>query len=200
MSRDKIKFKKLLNEFRSLKYELEYVEDICREGNEEFESYYREYCRERQIDLNTLNKQHKARVDKIFGNNHKNIKKAVDTKAIKEEFDPRDIFRDIARKIHPDKINNENPMKKEYEEDFKKVSSAIDEGKWGELFDIAEKYDIDLKNYKDINQSLKLDIGRIKNTIKNKKDSYAYLLYDCEEDKNCKDNVVKRFLKHLFNI
>ena len=139
MNRDKIKFKKLLNEFRSLKYELEYIEDVCREGNEEFESYHREYCKENEIDISTLNKIHRSRVEKIFGINKKSIKKAMDLKEIKKEFDSKDIFRQIARKIHPDKIGNDDPKKKEYEEDFKKVASAIDEGRWGDLFNIAEK-------------------------------------------------------------
>lgn len=200
MSREKLKFKKLLNEFRSLKYELEYVDAVAREGNEEFEIYYRQYCAEKQIDIDTLNKQHKARVESIFQKSSKNIEKAVEIKQIKEEFDSKDIFRQIAKKFHPDLIKDDDPKKKEYEEAFKQAADAVNNGKWGELFDVAEKYDIDLNNYDDINGSLKLDIQRIKKKIQSKKDSYGYLLMECEENKNCMDNVVKRFLKHLFNI
>ena len=37
-----------------------------------------------------------------------------------------------------------------------------------------------------------------KEQIKKEKSTYSWSLYSCADDK-CKDNVVKKFLKHLFN-
>ena len=42
-------------------------------------------------------------------------------------------------------------------------------GKWGSLFDIAEKYDIDIKDYASVNNSLREDIKRIKVVIEKEK-------------------------------
>jgi len=195
----KFKFKKLMNEYRSLFYELKYIEEVLRDGNPDFEIYYRQYCEENDIDVAALNAKHATRVKEIFSN-HKGITKAVEIKMRQGEFDSKNLFRQIARRFHPDTLASDDPRKEEYEEVFKKASGAIDECRWGELFDVADQYDLDLEDYDEINKSLKLDIQRIKKEIQLKKDSYAWLLGDCEEDINCKNNVVKRFLKHLFNI
>ena len=199
MNKARLKFKKLLNEYRSLTYELEYVEFVSRTGNEEFEVYYRKYCSERDIDLAELNKNNSTKVDNIFNKSSTAIKKAVEEKMRKEEYDPKKIFRQIAKKFHPDLIGND-PRRTEYEEAFKNASNAIDTGCYGKLFDIAEKYDFDLDEYDKINAALKKDIDRIKKEVEAKKSTYGFLLQECEENKDCMDNVVKRFLKHLFNI
>ena len=195
----KLKFKKLLNEYRSLSYEMKYMEEVLKEGLPDFEIYYRQYCTEEDIDLGSLNKKNAIRVKEIFSSSTA-ISKAVEGKMRQEEFDSKKLFRQIARRLHPDTVMDDDPHKQEYEEAFKRAASAITEGRWGELFDVADYYDLDLEEYDEINKSLKLDIQRIKKQIQTKKDSYAWLLYDCDADKNCKDNVVKRFLKHLFNI
>ena len=66
MKRGKFKFLKLLNEYRSLKYELEYIRDILTEGHQEFEIYYRTWCAENNVDLKELNKRNQRKVDMIF--------------------------------------------------------------------------------------------------------------------------------------
>jgi len=195
----KLKFKKLLNEYRSLSYELKYIDAVLRDSNPEFEVYYRHYCVEEEIDIVNLNKKHSSRVNQIFSN-QTGIAKAVEKKQRQGEFDSKSLFRQVARKFHPDLLQMDDPRKEEYEETFKKAAAAVDNAAWGELFDIADKYDLDLHEFDEINKVLKLDIQRIKKQVQTKKDSYAWLLYECEDDKNCKDNVVKRFLKHLFNI
>jgi len=195
----KLKFKKLMNEYRSLFYELKYMEAVLRDGNQEFEIYYRHYCEQNDIDLKALNHKHATRVRQIFSN-QTGITKAVKIKMRQGEFDSKNLFRQIAKRFHPDTLASDDPRKEEYEGVFKKASGAIDECRWGELFDVADQYDLDLEDYDEINKSLKLDIHRIKKEIQKKKDSYAWLLDECEEDMGCKDNVVKRFLKHLFNI
>jgi len=195
----KLKFKKLLNEYRSLFYERQYVDEVLKDETHTFEIYYRRYCAENDIDINGLNKEHSVRVEHIFSSSTE-IAKAIEAKGRQGEFDSKKLFRQIAKRFHPDVLCADDPRQKEYEEVFKKASGAIDEGRWGELFDVAEKYDLDLHDYDSINKCLRLDIGRIKKEILHKKDSYAWLLQECEEDTLCKDNVVRRFLKHLFNI
>ena len=195
--RQKLKFKKLLNEFRSLKYELEYIEEVLKDSHLEFEKYYREYCEVNDIDLKTLRSKNKNRVQQLF--QQKPIPK-IDKEINDKKQDHKQVFRDIAKKLHPDKLDNDDPRLEEYELSFKTAAAAMNEGKWGDLFDIADKHDIDLSEYTSINKSIRDDIKRITEDINKKKETYSWQLFNCDEDKRCKDNVVKRFLKHVFNI
>jgi len=199
MRKQKLKFKKLLNEYRSLFYEMQYVVEILKDANPEFEIYYRQYCTTNDIDLDELNKTHATRVQQVFSS-CTGLSLAEKEEDRRHEFDSKKLFRQIAKRFHPDVMSIDDPRKEEYEEVFKKASGAIDQGRWGDLFDVAERYDLDLDDYGAVNKSLRLDIGRIKKEIFHKKESYAWLLQECEDSTPCKDNVVKRFLKHLFNI
>lgn len=194
----KLKFKKLLNECRSLSYELEYVREVLLTANQEFDSYYREYCRRKKIDIADLEAENKIKVDQMF--QKPAIEKAkVDGLMRSKEYDHKLIFREIARKIHPDKLKQGDSRLPEYEESFKKANDAMTSGKWGNLFDVAERYDVNIKEYYEVNESLKDDIKRLKALIEKEKGTYGWKLFNCEESGVCKDNVIKSFLKHLFN-
>jgi hypothetical protein len=68
--RDKLKFKKLLNEFRSLRFEGEYIEDIlleALEAHDDFENYYSKFCEDRGISIKDLEDRNKKRVETIKG-------------------------------------------------------------------------------------------------------------------------------------
>ena len=69
--RDKLKFKKLLNEFRSLKFEGEYIEDVLLEAHEDFESYYNKFCEDKGISIKDLEDKNKD--DNIYKKRSKNI-------------------------------------------------------------------------------------------------------------------------------
>ncbi len=193
--KQKLKFKKLLNEFRSLKYELEYIEEVLKESHVEFENYYRKYCESNNIDLKKLRSNNKERVHKLF-----QPPPEIDEGPKVKCENHKQVFRDIAMKVHPDRLSADDPRLEEYEHSFKTAASAMNEGKWGDLFDIADKHNIDLSDYGAINKSIKKDIKRISIDINKKKETYSWQLFECEEDETCKNNVVKRFLKHVFNI
>jgi len=195
----KLKFKKLLNEYRSLTYEKKYVEAILKDWNLIFDIYYSEYCEKFAVNVENLNEKNSKKVDKLF-KDQRALSKGIEKQQRKKEFDSKSLFRQIARKFHPDKIDTDDPRKSEYEEVFKKAANAIDNAKWGELFTVADEYDLDLRDYDQVIECLRLDIKRVSKEIEGKKSTYAWLLYECEEDEPCKQNVVKRFLKHLFNI
>ena len=197
--RKKLKFKKLLNEYRTHFYELQYIKDVLKEWLPEFEIYYRQYCAQNNIDLKTLNSNNTTRLKQIFSTTESLLKpKPKDSR--REEFNSKDIFRQIARRFHPDSVGADHPQAKEYEEIFKKATQAIEMGNWGDLFDIADTYDLDLKDYDSISETLKLSIKRTKKEIESQKTTYAWLLFNCENNEECMQNVVKQFLNHLFNI
>ena len=98
--RKKLKFKKLLSEYRSLRFELEFVEDVLSEYHLIFERTYRKYCAENDIDLQALHEQNQEKVEKLFSNKpvSKEEKEIVENKA--REIRHKSLYRDLAKKLH----------------------------------------------------------------------------------------------------
>ena len=69
----KLKFKKLSNEYKSHKFELEMVREILKDAHLEFEVYYRRWCAENDVDLESLNKENQKKVEAIFDNQEKGL-------------------------------------------------------------------------------------------------------------------------------
>jgi len=194
----RLKFMKLLNEFRSLDYELKYVREILREGHLEFELYYRKWCEDNEIDLAALNKKNEKEVKASFQKtNSTQIKQMVERKEEAAKKDFKSLYKAIARKLHPDTLKNDDPRKFEYSEAFKKATDAKSNGKWGQLFDVVDKYDIYLGEYDDAIECLRGDIKRVEKEIKQEKASYSWALYEAETEQQ-KAQVVKNFLRQLF--
>jgi hypothetical protein len=177
MKRLKLKFKKLLNEYRSLYYELEYVQDVVNETHEEFDENLRQYCEKNEIVIEELQNKLKP-------------KEQTETNL--------QLFRQVARSFHPDRLKEDDPERDEKEELFKIASKAIDEKNWGELFNIADRHDLDLGDYVEVNKSLSLDIKRMREKVKDEKRKYSWILHECEDSQICRDNVAKMFLKHVY--
>ena len=194
----RLKFMKLLNEFRSLDYELKYVREILREGHLEFELYYRKWCEDNEIDLAALNKKNEKEVKASFQKtNSTQIKQMAERKEEASKKDFKSLYKAIARKLHPDTLKNDDPRKFEYSEAFKKATDAKSNGKWGQLFDVVDKYDIYLGEYDDAIECLRGDIKRVEKEIKQEKASYSWALYEAETEQQ-KAQVVKNFLRQLF--
>jgi hypothetical protein len=196
--RKRFKFKQLLNQYRSLEKELNNIKEIMRDLHYDFEDYYREYCKEQNIDLQKLNEDNSKKVSKIF--EEKSVVPLVKEKLASQERDHTQLYKDIAKKIHPDKISIDDPKYSVYEEDFKKANNAVNFGFWGDLFNIADKHNIDVKDYDSVVESLKIDIKRVKKEIGSRKSTYSWKLFNCDGDHKCKENVAKGFLKQVFGI
>ena len=199
MMKGRLKFLKLLNEFRSKNYELEYVLEVLKDAHLEFEVYYRTWCAENDVDLEELNRKNQRKVDMEFINSQTTkLRKKVIAEELKEKKpELKNLYRNIAKKLHPDKLKDGDPRRWEYEEAFKKASNANASGKWGELFDVVDKYDIYLGEYEDAIDCLKIDIKRVEEELKREKSSYSWLLYEAQEEAQ-KAQVIKNFLKQLF--
>lgn len=197
--RERFKYLKLLSEYRSLNFELLFIKEILREGHLEFENYYRQYCLENNIDLEALNRQNQKRVDKAFSNSASTeIEKRIIQEAKKQERDVKQILKKVMKELHPDTLALDDPKRPYYEEGFKKANLASSQGKWGDFFDVVDTYEIVLGDYNEAIECLKDDIKRVGEEIKNEKSTYSWLLHECETEDQ-KIDVVKRFLKHLFN-
>lgn len=203
MNKNKFKFLKFLNEYRSVESELQYVQAILGDAHLEFEVLYRIWCAENDVDLEELNKKNQRKVDMIFveTESHK-IKQGLALREFKEERHAetkslKDVYKAVAKKLHPDALKVDDPRRTEYEEDFKRASVANDEGRWGELFDIVDRHGVTLKEYKEAIECLKFDIKRIKAELEKEKSTYSWLYHEAETDQQ-RENVIKRFLGHLF--
>tara|TARA_B100000287_G_C20529120_1_gene740066 strand:- start:65 stop:649 length:585 start_codon:yes stop_codon:yes gene_type:complete len=191
----KLKYKRLLNQYRYLEIELAFAKEVVKEYSLEFETYHREYCSKNDIDIDKLNKENSANVAKMLSPKKKKIEKNTTP-----DYNLKNIFKQLARKFHPDKIPNDDPLKKDYEEIFKTVTAAMEKSDWGKLLSIADENKVELKDYDSLCASLQLSIQEINQKIKKEKSSYSWSLFMCEENEECKENVVKSFLNHLFGI
>lgn len=194
----RLKFLKLLNEFRALDYELKYVKEVLQDAHLEFEVYYRQWCEDNGINLEVLNKQNKVRVDAVFKKSSTTeIERLVEQKTEKAQKDFKSLYKAIARKLHPDALKSDDPRKFEYSEAFKKATEAKSKGRWGQLFDVVDKYDIYLGEYDEPIECLRQDIKRVEAEIKREKSSFSWSLHEAETEAQ-KSQVVKNFLRQLF--
>ena len=198
MSIEHKKFKKLYKELQYQKSEYEYVVEILREAHLDFEQYYREYCAKREIDIDGLNEKNKQKVEKLIPTRKQQHDEEGLVKIEKQEFiDNTDakqfkrLYREVAKILHPDVGGDEV--------EFKKLSDSMINKDWSVLLELSEKYNVEIKNYKQINKILSKKIEAVKDKINLEKSTYSWSLYQCEDNETCKENVVKKFLKHLFD-
>jgi hypothetical protein len=200
MSVEEKKFHKLFKELQFHQSELEYILEILRTAHWDFEEYYRGYCNKKDINVHDLDKKHQDKIDKLIP---KPRKQTYDSRGIlqlkkkTEMIDNTDmkefkkIYREIAKILHPDVGGDEKQ--------FKEITDAFSEKRWSALLEACEKYNIPIENYKAINLSLERKIVIVKGKIKQEKSTYSWLMYECADNEICKSNVVKKFLKHLFD-
>jgi len=190
MSIKQKKYVRLRKELQYLQSELEYVEEVLDEWHLVFEEYHREYCEKNNIDLEQLRNKSSNIIDQLI---LKPVKKDTGVIVYKNKKDKgvfKKIYKQIAKKIHPD-IGGD-------EEEFKKATTAMQEKNFEKLLDICDKHVILIEIDEEIIKLLEEQISETKDKIKKEKSTYSWSLYSCADDK-CKDNVIKKFLKHLFN-
>ena len=199
MMREKLKFKKLLSEFRTLEYEYFYNQEVLLDAHEHFESYYLKWCEDNGVNLQQLHEEKKSKVQVIMDKNKKEFIEThgrFETNKKKEKH--KEVFRSVAKKIHPDKIGEQDPRFEEYQSAFQRAVSATEAEQWGELFDVVDRYDIDIPDYDEANVAISEDIERMSSKIKSQKMTYSWHLQNCGDDEVCKARVVKSFLSYMF--
>ena len=196
--KDKLKLKKLLSEFRSLEAEFAYNNEVLVDARETFQCTYLQWCEENGVDIDSLEEERNKRV--VIKKPTVDIKDSYERIDIKDkQTQHKEVFKSVAKKIHPDKLQLEDPRKDEFNSAFQRAANAMAESQWGELFDIIDRYEIDIPDYNEANNSLQEDILRMESKLKKQKSTYAWLLEDCGEDQICKDRVISLFLRHAYN-
>ena len=195
------KYKKLLQEVKYLRSELEYQEEVLAEYHHLFEEYYRRWCGENNVDIDKQEQKNSKRVDEIIP---KPSKQEYDSNGLviledikqeqKEDMKKMNkLYRKLAMELHPDKQNGD-------EKKFAKVNEAYENGKWSVLLEEAIELGIEPDNFSYLSELLREEKKELKQKIKHNKGVYSWKFYECEEDENCKTILIKNFLKHLFNL
>ena len=189
----KKKYKKLLMEVKFLRSELEYQEAVLSDAHLEFDVYYREWCEKNDIDLALLNKQSSNRVEKIFSSSEEKLTEIEKKPEKKEEKKMNKLYRQLAKELHPDKNEGDDKI-------FKTINSAYENGDWSILLEKALEMGIEPDNLAEITPLLKQEAEVLRQKIQRNNDMYSWKFYECEGDEECITELVKGFLKHLFNL
>ena len=194
------KYQKLLKEVNYLRSELEYQNEVLKSAHHEFESYYREWCANNDIDIDTLNKKHSQSITTLMPKTKTQVHdendaiipiKDIEIKRKANKFSK--IYRTLARELHPDK-------EKGNEEKFSRICDAYNNGEWSVLLDAASDLGILPDNFKDIFPLMREEADNLRKMIAVNESTYSWLLFECEGNHKCKERIVKKFLKHLFKL
>ena len=196
------KYKKLLQEVKYLRTELEYQNEVLSEYHQIFEEYYRNWCAKNNIDIKEQEEKNSTRVNKILPNqviaNQKydsNDMILLEESKVKQKDSKNlnKLYRKIAMALHPDKQNGD-------EKRFAKVNQAYENGKWSVLLEEAIELGIEPDDFAYLSELLKEEKQELKEKIQHNKGVYSWKFYECDEDESCREKLIKDFLKHLFNL
>jgi len=225
---DKIKWKRILNDLSYLYEEIELIEDLEKETNNQFESYYRLYCAEKGIDIDKLNNENYEQIcemynvpvpdeqppepeydgdgalvktedddlEELFGEDE-----LASFKELHDDFSK--LFKKIALKLHPDRIDNfilDDDSKRKQAWDFSKAKNCLDKKRYFHLIKIAQKYNILIpEKYPLQLKWFKKEKEKIMQDIQAKKQTYNYQFSECTTEQE-KDALVKSFIYQVFKI
>jgi len=192
--REHIKFKQLLNQFKSLKFEEEYLKDFLMEANDNFEEAFSDYLEENGITDDDLYRPPPETQTAIEddGKLQESSLEPIDLKHFKK------AHKKLVKILHPDRLSESDPRKEEYEEDFKRMTTSLNEGLWADFFDLADKYNVELDKVEEANRLLLEDIEKASNTIEGKKKTFSWFLSQCGDSKDCRDNVIEVYLRSKY--
>ena len=201
------KYKKLVKELLFAYSELEYTSEAVKDAHSDFEGYYQQYCIDNKIPLAELQKKNEEKLEKTF----KREEQKTDEEGIiqfdkpEKTNDPvnkifQKMYRIVAKKLHPDKFSNREQTIEVLEkiEHFKQATEAYNDRNWAKFLDICEKHSITPTRYEKVNSVIREEIDQTNQKIRNTKQQFSWKLYQCEDDKVCKDAIIKDFIRQLF--
>lgn len=201
------KYRKMVKQLVYHRTELEYQEVVLKEVHIEFNKYYAKYCAENDIDLSEFNKENSDNIEKEYEPLEKkqeveegiivsNDKSKEDKEGMKE-FSK--VYKMIAKKIHPDvlaqRLQTEETLEKE--EMFKIATKSYHECDWGVFVEIAEDLKVQPSNAKKLCKHIRKEIEVIKKKVEHNSTMYSWKFHECEDNKECKDILMKSFMQRL---
>jgi hypothetical protein len=228
---EKIKLRRVMNELQYLYEEMELIGDLCGTAAGDFESYYRAFCAENNIDLKKLNRENSEQLKEIYG-----VKDLEEDEVPSElprsgsaelvpqsgegsdddQFIPDDdvvykelhsmfnkIFKKLAMKLHPDRIENhilDNDEKIKLRNDFSKARTSLEKKRYFHLVEISRRHGIYVTERYGLQlRWFKKERDNVRKHVNHEKCTYNYKFSECETDER-KDNLIREFLQQLFGI
>ena len=112
------------------------------------------------------------------------------------------LFRKIAMELHPDRLdpNLSTEERKKRISKFNDARAALDKKQYFILLEMAKEFNIKSpRNYAQQIRWMKKEIDKLDSSIDAGKKTYNYAFSECDTEEE-KDDVVKRFMHHLFGI
>ena len=224
----RLRWKRLLNDCKHAQQELEFVTAINKEAAPLFQEYYENFLHSHQIDLQQLNQENSERIQEAYGipeiteiecdasvqsdsaaliagiesrDQTPQEKLSEDDIALQNAFSK--LFKKIALKVHPDKID---PLKHSYlerrqmEKDFREANKALENKEYFTLIDIAERLDISLPtNYNQQIRWMNNQLEATREQIMNQKRTYSFLFSEIDTETE-KDILMRQFVQQLFGL
>ncbi len=224
-----LKWKRTLNELRFKHSELEFIQDINESHAQEFQMFLENFCREKEVDLENLNKNLlAAQALKIKEHTPPSEQISLPDSEIDEDGalvihhqtpdpvhhdevlikDGRELsdafsklFKQIALYLHPDRLQGlSDEEKQERLELFKEAQQALKDERYYFLLDLSERFGVRTpKNYKQQTRWMKTKIVDIDSSIEQEKATYNYKFAECETDED-KQKLVKNFIFQVFKV
>ena len=204
----KHKWRRVLNEYKFYKEEILLIKNLNRSTSPEFKEYCESFLEKNNLSLKELtdqSEQNQQEQEELkpqeLGTPEECPKLSPEEVEIHNQFSK--LFKKIAIKIHPDKID---VMKHSYNErrkmetDFKTANKALEDKEYLILIDIAEQLNVPLpKNYDQQSRWMKRKIKEIEQDLSTERQTYNYIFSEKETEQE-KDEVVKAFLRQMFGI
>jgi len=225
----RLRWKQALNQYRFIKEEQEIVQSLGREAAPLFQQHYEGFLVRHDIDLEKLNQQNADRIQEAYnitesewgdvpapaeGASCTQVMAATSTQEKTEEQQLSEdehiihqiftkLFKTIAVKVHPDKINvydYDFHEREQMTKDFRDANTALKDRNYFVLLDMAERLSIPLpKNYEQQTRWMKTEIRKAQDQLAAQKRTYNYLFAAAETDEE-KDNVIRQFVQQLFGL
>ena len=226
----KLKWRRALSTLKFSYEELNYAQEVSREAAGEFEAYYRKFCAEKGVNISELDRQHKERLDALYGRNQiaddetqdnsdvygpqesalvvhngfsevdEEYQMTADDIAIHQAF--HRLYKQVALMIHPDKIEPSlSAQEKESRINmFAEAKKSYEDRKYYRLLEISEYLKISTSRNYDLQTRW---MKRETETIVNltTKEKNTYNYYfGIAETDEEKENLIRKFLQQLFRM
>ena len=224
-----LKWKRTLNELKFKHSELEFIEDINDSHAQEFQAYLEDFCREKEVDLEDLNKnllaaqavkiqEHPPEKERLSLPDteidddgalviHRTPSEPAesDKELVKDGRELADafakLFKQIALFLHPDRLQNLSDEEiQERLELFKEAQAALKEERYYFLLELSERFGIRTpKNYKQQTRWMKTKIYDLDSKIDQEKTTYNYKFAECETEED-KESLMRNFIYQVFKV
>ena len=226
MSRARLRWQQLVNQLHYLHEEYELIKEIAAQAAPDFQDYYDSYCRENNIDRDSLTRQIPDWMDKTAHEEVKQTEEPCDTREVTiatsehgEEHDQvieredgeisedsveyktfHRLFKQLALHLHPDRLikHNSESEKAERTRMFSEAKRALKQRQYFKLIEYAKKFDVPIPdNYEEQKQWMRREIKHMQQKINTEKITYNYSFAICETREQ-KDQLMKRFLVQVY--